>query len=327
SAGLGAAALAKTSDASEQSGRKPNRHEVWIASITLERLDARSGEEKVDKVIGRMEETLHCRPDVICIPETFPYHGVSNKPPLEQIAKDGLGWIAGRFGEFARNNQCYIICPTHTYVDGVIYNSAIIIDRRGEVAGLYHKIHPTVDEIEGGAMPGPVQPPVFQTDFGVIGVQICFDVNWPEGWRALRKAGAEVIFWPSAFPGGRMLNGMAWMNKTYVVTSTWDDPSRIIDIQGDEIASTGRYQHWICAPVNLEKAFVHIWPYMKNIEDLQAKYGRKIRIQKLHVEGWAVIESVSPDLTIQKALAEFDIPLHEEHIQKAHALQEKMRPS
>lgn len=325
SATVGSAVIAHSTSASDAKPSLEKRQNVWIASISLDRMEAGSVDEMVNNVIHRMEGTLVDQPDIICIPETFPYQSVPNSPPMKEIAEVVPGKIVTRFAEFARQHHCYVICPLNTKEGETYYNSAVVIDRQGNVLGAYHKIHPTVDEIESGVTPGPLQPPVFKTDFGTIGIQICFDVNWPEGWRALRKAGAEIVFWPSAFPGGRMHNALAWMNKTYIVTSTWPTPTRIIDITGEEIASSGRFEHWVCAPINLEKAFIHIWPYTEKIDALRAKYGQKVRVSKMHLEDWAIIESVSPELPIKTALAEFEIPLHEEHIQKAHEAQEKAR--
>jgi len=325
--GLGMAATSALAS-SPQTGRMDQLpREVWIASLTLEGLEARTSDELINRVLRRMEETVVCHPDIVCLPETFPYQRVSEKPPLAEQAEVVPGPIVGKFASFAEQHNCYVICPIHTKNDGRIYNSAVVLDRKGEVAGQYHKIHPTVDEIESGIVPGPLAPPVFPTDFGTIGIQICFDVNWHEGWRSLRKAGVEIIFWPSAFPGGRMLNALAWINKAYVVTSTRPDPARIIDITGDDLAVSGRFEHWVCAPVNLEKALIHIWPYLKNIDALRQKYGQKVRVTKMHQEDWAVIESVSGDVSLADALKEFDIPLHEEHIKQADEAQEKARIS
>jgi beta-ureidopropionase len=323
-AGAALGAIAQGGTAANPPREKGDRREIWVASISLERLEAKNAEAMVDNVASRMEEASPCQPDIICIPETFAFRGVPDSLPLKERAA-AAEWIVKRFAEFARKHNCYVICPTYTMENETIYNSAVVIDRQGSVLGAYHKIHPTEDEIESGVTPGPLNPPVFQTDFGVVGIQICFDANWPEGWRALRKAGAEIIFWPSAFPGGRMLSAMAWINKTYIVTSTWPNPTRIIDITGEEIAVSGRFESWVCAPINLEKAFLHIWPYTEKIDALRKKYGQEVRIAKMHMEDWAIIESVSPDLPIKKALAEFEIPLHEEHIQRSWEAQEKAR--
>ncbi|RJP23577.1 MAG: carbon-nitrogen hydrolase family protein [Candidatus Omnitrophota bacterium] len=323
--GLSIASTSGFANASEKNEREKLPREVWIASLTLQGLEARSMDEMVRKVIGRMEQTLPCHPDIICLPEAFPYKGVPDAPPDSEIAETIPGPIVERFAIFAKNHHCNVICPMSAKENGLVYNSAVVIDRKGKVLGAFHKIHPTVGEIESGVTPGPIDPPVFQTDFGTIGIQICFDINWHDGWRRLRKKGAEIIFWPSAFPGGRMLNGLAWMTKCCIVSSTWPDPCRIIDITGDEIASSGRFEHWICAPVNLEKAFIHIWPYTQNLDDLRAKYGQKVRITKMHLEDWAIVESVSADVKLVEVLKEFEIPIHEEHIQRAEQAQDKLR--
>ena len=124
-----------------------------------------------------------------------------------------------------------------------------------------------------------------------------------------------------------MLNAMAWINKTYIVTSTLPGPSRIIDITGDDMGTSGRFESWLCCPVNLEKAFIHIWPYLKEIDGLR-KNTAAVRVTKMHQEDWAVIESVSPDdVPLLDALQESNIPPHEEHIRRAEEKQEKARPA
>lgn len=308
-------------------GKAGSPREVWVATLSLENLQAQSCSSMVDQMLDRMEQTLPCGPDLICLPETFPYYHVPDPPSMNERAEIVPGPIVSRFAAFAKENRCYVICPLNTRSHNRVYNSAVMLDRDGKVAGQYHKIHPTVSEMTAGVLPGPLDPPVFETDFGTIGVQICFDVNWPDGWHRLRAAGAEIVFWPSAFPGGRMLNSMASMHKYYVVTSTWENPSRIIDLTGDEISSTGRYDNWACAPLNLERKVVHTWPYVKQIESLRAKYGRQVRVTRLHDEGWSIVESISPNLRIADALADFGIPLHVEHIAMGDRMQCERRPT
>jgi predicted amidohydrolase len=255
----------------------------------------------------------------------FPFLKISGRPPLAEVAEVPPGPISGRLAEWAKKNQSYLVCPIYTRQGERFYNAAVVINRKGECLGEYRKIHPTVSEMERGVAPGPLDPPVFQTDFGTIGVQICYDINWHEGWRKLRQAGAEMVFWPSAFCGGQMLNALAWMNKFCVISSTRFDPTKICDITGEDIAVSGRARHWVCAPVNLEKVFLHGWPYWMKYNDVQAKYGRKVLIRHFWEEGWSVLESRSPDVKVADVLREFDINTHEEHIARADALQEKHR--
>ncbi len=322
-AGLGPAISAAAPAPVRRADRLPR--EVWVATVSLERLHPRDPEDMIGKITRRMQETLPYEPDIICLPEVFPYMMLPKRPNLADCAETPPGPVTKVFAAFAAKHDCHVVCPIYTKQDGRYYNAAVIIDRRGNIAGEYRKIRPTTGEMERGIAPGPPAPPVFKTDIGTIGVQICFDVNWHDGWRRLGEAGAEIVFWPSAFVGGRMLNALAWINRYHVVTGTRWDPARIIDITGDEIAVSGRFRHWACAPVNLEKAFVHLWPYVRVFPDIRKRYGRKVRIRILNHEDWAIFESRDPDIRIADVLAAFDIPPHAGHIRAAEIAQQKKR--
>jgi predicted amidohydrolase len=276
-------------------------------------------------VFHRLAEIEPMQPDIVCLPEVFPFLKVSPRPPLAKIAETPLGPISERFAAWAKTNHCYVVCPIYTQQDGRFYNSAVVIDREGNPLGEYRKIHPTVGEMENGIAPGPLDPPVFQTDFGTIGVQICFDINWHAGWHRLRDAGAEMIFWPSAFCGGQMLNALAWVTKCCVVSSTRFDPTKICDITGEDIASSGRARHWVCAPINLERAFLHGWPYWQKYDEVQAKYGRRVLIRHFWEEGWSILESRSPEVKVADVLREFEFLTHEQHIARAESMQDERR--
>lgn len=324
---LGAASLeASASPAPEPkaaAGRLPR--EVWVASLSLHNLEAQTHEEMIGKVFRRLEEIEPFQPDVVCLPEVFPFLKISKRPPLSEVAETPPGPISSRFADWAKAHRCYVVCPIYTKEAGRHYNAAVIIDRSGRCIGEYRKIRPTISEIERGVAPGPLDPPVFEADFGKIGVQICFDVNWHDGWKRLRQKGAEIVFWPSAFCGGRMLDAMAWINKVYVVSSTRFDPTKICDITGEEIMRSGRARHWVCTGVNLEKAFLHGWPYWLKYNEVEKKYGRKIGIRHFPEEGWSVIESRSPEVKVADVLNEFDFKTHEEHIASAETTQDKHR--
>ena len=300
--------------------------EVWIATISQNRMEAKGFEEMIRRMLSRMEEVVSYQPDIICLPEVFPFDNLSSgRPAVSQVAEVPIGEISQPFAEFAQKHNCYVVCPIYTKENDRYYNAAVFIDHKGGLLGEYRKIHPTIGEIDNGLTPGPVQPPVFKTAFGIVGAQICFDIEWYDGWQNLRKAGAEVVFWPSAFAGGSMVNTKAWQNKYVVVSSTQKDTSKICDISGEEIASTGRWNDWVCAPVNLEKAFLHTWPFCRRFQDVQAKYERKIRIKTFHEEEWTIIESCSPEVRVADVLKEFEFQTHEELIQAAEKKQRKYR--
>ena len=296
--------------AGSSQGRLPR--EVWIATVSQQGLSANTPQQMAQNVLAMMEKSVVYRPDVICLPEVFlSSHLVRQNMSLSEQAEVS-GELLKDFMDFAKTNHCYLICPMITREDVKIYNSAVVVDRQGNRVGTYHKIHLPEDELEAGITPGPLLPPVFKTDFGVIGIQICFDCIWNDGWKALRNQGAEIVFWPSAYSGGQVINARAWQNKYVVVASTLER-SKICDITGDVVAQTGIWdRNLICAPVNLEKAFLHTWPSVQLFDQIRAKYGRKINIVTYHEEQWSVIESLSPDLCVNDILKEFNIRTFEQ---------------
>lgn len=202
----------------------------------------------------------------------------------------------------------------------------MLLDRQGQYVGEYRKINPTDDEMEFGVTPGPLDPPVFKTDFGTIGIQICYDVNWYDNWSKLGRAGAEMVFWPSAFGGGMMLNSLAWMNKYYVVTSTrFEHPTTIIDPLGVDVVFTGRAGDWVCAPVNLDYAVVQSVKYFKAFREIRKKYGRDFTFRILHVEALALVEGCSAQVSVPAVLKEFGIPTSREMIATSTKLQNARR--
>lgn len=298
--------------------------EVWIATVSQAGLTADTPEKKVQTILEIIEKSLVYRPDVICLPEVFMSSGVKRGMTLtEQVNISGE--LLKEFMFFAQKNYCYMICPVMTRENDRIYNSAVVIDRQGNYIGEYRKIHLPDDELKAGITPGPLQPPVFMTDFGMMGIQICFDCCWDDGWKALRQQGAEIVFWPSAYSGGQVINAKAWQNKYPVISST-NEISKICDISGEIVAQTGIWdKNIICAPVNLEKVFLHTWPSIRLFDQIRTKYGRKIKITNYHEEQWSIIESLSPDVRVNDILKEFNIPSFEQLTSQAEMEANKLR--
>lgn len=325
---LSSSALSSPASRDEESEIDKLPREVWIASFSSEKFEAANYTEMVDQVMEEMEGIVHYKPDVICLPEIFAFFRISEKITIQDVAEGPDGEITSRFAAFAKKHSTYIICPLYTVEKGKYYNAARVIDREGKVLGEYRKIHCTEGEMGKGVSPGPLDPPVFKTDFGTIGVQICFDLEWDDGWKKLREKGADIVFFCSAYPGGIAVNTRAWQNKFNVVSSTLALTAKICDISGTEIGKTGRWQrNWIIAPLNMEKVFLHTWPYVQRFKEISAKYGRKVRITNFDEEEWSIIESLSPDVKVADIIKEFDLKTHEAHIKSATEMQKKLRDS
>ncbi len=326
-AGAAASSLANESAAPEAvADPQPPPREVWIGSVCQDGLSARTPDEMIAKMLRRMEEMVPMQPDVICLPECFHVVQLDGPRPAAAAAcEEPIGPYSRPFAEFARRHHCHVICPIYTRDSGNVYNSAVVIDRAGEYVGEYRKINPTESELRGGITPGTLDPPVFKLDFGTIGIQICFDVNWHQNWSKLAAKGAEIVFWPSAFAGGQMLNGMAWINKFYVVSSTRIQATKVVDVLGEDVVSTGRFGKWVCAPINLDVAVVQGYQYMRKLDRARAKYGRKINVRTKHVEAWAAVESLSADVSVPQLLAEFGVETSHEMLARNTRIQDARR--
>ena len=300
---------------------------VWIASLTQDGIAGSNVKETIKAAIRQMEYALPFSPDIYCLPEVFHVAGIKGgRPPVADAAEDGSGNIIAPFQLFAKTNSCYIICNVYTKHQNKYFNAALLIDRKGKVIGEYQKARLTVSEMEKGLTPGPLTVPVFQTDFGTIGIQICHDIQWPDGWEQLSQKEAEIVFWPSAFSGGKRINMRAWTNQYAVVSSTRKGTTKICDITGEEVATSGNWNTWgVCAPLNLEKAFLHSWPYSRKFPAIQKKYGRKVKCYSLNEEEISIIEVLAPNLKVKDILKEFGLDTYKESLKQAEEQQAKLR--
>jgi N-carbamoylputrescine amidase len=108
--------------------------------------------------------------------------------------------------DFAKKYQMTIVVPIYEEaMTGVYYNAAAVIDADGSYLGKYRKTH--IPQVAGFwekffFKPGASDYPVFNTRYCKLGVYICYDRHFPEGWRALALNGAEYIVNPSATVAG-----------------------------------------------------------------------------------------------------------------------------
>lgn len=144
-------------------------------------------------------------PDFVVLPEIFtcPY---DNKC-FPQFAESGEGETYRFLANLARERKAYVIGGSIPELEeGKIYNTSYIFDRGGKLIGRHRKIHLFDIDVQGGQYfkesdvlsPG-TQITVFDTEFGKMGVCICFDIRFPDLFIEMRKAGARMVFIPAAF--------------------------------------------------------------------------------------------------------------------------------
>ncbi|MBD3181020.1 hypothetical protein GF312_01940, partial [Candidatus Poribacteria bacterium] len=218
----------------------------------------------------------------------------------------------------AKKYDTNIICPILEKQGDTVYNSAVVIDRKGQVVGAYHKLHPVTTSFdftvfESGVTPGR-ELKVFDLDFGRIGMLICFDIQWPKDWAKLGEMGAEIVFWSSAYDGGIPLQTRAWENHYYVVSSVRTHRARIIDITGEILLMGGSRTPVLGMEIDLEKKYFHSDFNASQIPAIKEKYGRDVIVKYYHDEGGITVESNNEKVTVPDLMKEFDLELVPDYI-------------
>ncbi|MBM2619645.1 acyltransferase [Actinoplanes sp. LDG1-06] len=151
---------------------------------------------------------------VVCFQELFygPYFGIVQDKKYYRYAEPADGPIVQRFADLARELGTVMVLPIYEEAQtGVYYNTAVVVDADGSVRGKYRKHHiPHLDRFweKFYFRPGNLGWPVFETAVGKVGVTICYDRHFPEGWRVLGLNGAELVFNPNASKPG--LSNRLW---------------------------------------------------------------------------------------------------------------------
>ena len=287
-----------------------------VRVVTVSQAGLQDGaDDLLEETMARLNQASVFRPDIACLPELF-----SRRAP-EPVP----GPVTERLSQWAREHSSYALFGLKTVSGGRVYNSAVLIDRKGRIVGQFNKMHPTEGELADGTSPGDVEPIVFETDFGVIGIQICFDINWWDNWKRLKQKGAKIVFFPSAYPAARQLSALALMNQFYIVSSAMRGSSKIYDVSGEALASSGNYQQWASAALPLGKRLFEVDFHVKKVRQIQEKYGSRVEVVWLHDDDWFTLASLDPDLPTEDIISEFRLTPLDDYRVRATAATSRAR--
>jgi predicted amidohydrolase len=262
-------------------------------------------------------------PDLICLPESMLHVGTGRgdwPAGLQRVDGPFVEQLASR----ARRYSAYIAGSLYVEEGDCYPNKTLVIDREGNLAGSYDKVHPTYREIDSGVTPGP-SAQVVETDFGRLGLAICFDIGWPEHWAALAAQGAELVVWPSAYDGGFPLQVYAWTHFYYVVSSVWGDHSKIIDITGQVLASTSHWSRLVTEEIDLEKEVFHIDDQVEKLLRVQATLGDRVHAQGFSQENIFTLESNDSDWPLARIKREFGLENFRDYHARSTRIQDAAR--
>jgi len=228
----------------------------------------------------------------------------------------------------ARRNGTWIVCPLDRLDGNKRVNSAVLIDRGGAVAGIYDKVYPYWGEL--GLEPLVeigTETPVFDTDFGKLGMAICFDANFPEVWKGLADNGAELIVWPSAYSAATTLQSHALIHHFAIVTSTQTTDCIVYDIDGSEMlyeksddVNVSRFS------LDLDRGIYHENFNLALRDKLLSEHPDDVEMEKHHLrEQWFILRAKRPGVSARALAREYGLEELRDYISRSRREIDKMR--
>jgi len=163
-------------------------------------------DENVNRACEFIAEAARSKPDVVVLPEFFnnEYFPQYRDPHYMDYAEADDGYTQTRMKAEACRHGIHIVSTIFEMArPGLYYDTAMLIDPHGEIAGKYRKVHPAaLLSLEKIYFRGGSTFPVFRIGEWTIGFSICYDNLFPESCRCLALHGAELIIAPYATPIG-----------------------------------------------------------------------------------------------------------------------------
>lgn len=243
-------------------------------------------EENLDMACRLLAQAGEAGCDIVAYPEDvqgIAHYGYYYAEP--DLFADYVERIPGpatdRISEVARKYRMHVVFGTYERIGDAIYNTAVLMGRDGEIIGRYHKVQ--LPDVERWSVTPGHSFPVFETEFGTVGMMICYDINFPEVPRCLALNGAELLFCPTmgySMPGQCEENGLmrvrmrAIDNFVPVVVATCERDSVIVDSDGTVLAMArpGK-EDIIFATIDLDATPTDHsqWELITGVADLKAR--------------------------------------------------------
>jgi N-carbamoylputrescine amidase len=165
---------------------------------------SKNPDENLKKAVDWVGKAAKKGAKVICLPELFKTQYFCQKEDIENfnLAEKIPGPSTEALGKAARKYKVVIVTSLfEKRAHGVYHNTVAMINTKGEVSGLYRKMHIPDDPAYYEKFyftPGDLGYKTFKTEFGNVGTLVCWDQWYPEGARITALKGASIIFYPTA---------------------------------------------------------------------------------------------------------------------------------
>lgn len=267
------------------------------------------------------------KPDFICFPEICACAGPF-KQSLERAPE--LEPFVAEVSKLARQVNAALVVPLLERHMGQVYNSVPIVDKNGKLVLVYRKNYPTIGEMEAGVAPG-WEVPVGVCDGVRVGASVCFDANFPQVAADLERQKARLVFWPSMFWGGQLLQHWALRYGFYLVVA-YGMENAVIDMSGRYLVRQGndtfqvrggRLPAWAVAEINLDREVYHLDTNQNHFPAIKAKYGPDVEIEVYQPEAFFLLASRREGLSVEDIAREFKLETLRDYLERSRQLREK----
>ncbi|MEO6812273.1 MAG: carbon-nitrogen hydrolase family protein, partial [Isosphaeraceae bacterium] len=282
------------------------RRPIRVATVSHRPAAGVDSPEALDRLMtvaeAYIQRAARMGADLIAFPECYPQLAIGH---IYHNAEPSDGGTLDRVREAARRHKVLIVWPRAEY-DSTrgLRDTSILVNRDGEVIGRYDKMFPTVGELADGCIPG-TECPTFETDFGKVGLLICFDLNFPEVHQALAKGKPDVVVFSSMYRGGLQAQALAFELGAFVVTSITNELGLVIDRCG-RVLKESTAEALAVAPINTNSEAMHMDFNQNQVDKMLARYGSELTFDYHAREAFFVIESTG-DRDIKALMTEFDL--------------------
>ena len=262
-------------------------------------------------------KVLIYKPDLIVLTEICDHPGGLNRQEEAAYYNIRKNQVQDCFAAIAKENRCYIAFGTKREENGIWYNSCVVLDREGLVAGVYNKNFPTVYEMPD-IKPG-TDTPLIQCDFGCVGCVICFDLNFDELRERYAALKPDILLFVSLYHGGLVQAQWAFSCRSYFVCSygSRTAPSEIRNPFGEVVASSTHFENYAVTTVNLDRKMAHLDENWGKLTALKKKYGDKVQIFDPGNVGSVLITSEHDQISAAEMVKEFNIELLDNYFDRS----------
>jgi hypothetical protein len=269
---------------------------------------------------AKLDAVVPDKPDLVVVPEAsdrFPEMPLDQRLDYYRCRGDQMREF---WAVFASANRCYVAYSAARQVqDGSWRNSTQLLDRAGQLAGVYNKNHLVIEETTKAGILCGKEAQVIACDFGKVACAICFDLNFDELRLTYAAQKPDLVLFCSMYHGGMMQNYWAYSCRAHLVGAVAGAQCTVISPLGQLLAASTNYFDSITARVNLDCAVVHLDYNWGRLRALKQKYGRGVTVTDPGYLGAVLVTSETDGVSVQEMVREFEIERLDDYWERARA--------